>query len=333
MARAFVNRGCEVTLFSSAVTGQPGDEVTEGGYRIVRRGGKLGVYREARRFWMREGQGNFDLVIDEVNTKPFGCPKWVKDVPVVALIHQVAKEIWFYEMPLLIALFGRYWLEGHWLRAYRKTPVVTVSISSMESLKSYGLTDVYVIPEGSDDVTMAPSRQMKVPDKEASLTLSFVGRLSANKRPDHAIAAFRVIRESVPDARLWVMGSGPMDEKLRRHAPEGVEFLGRVPDDVKRDRLSKSHALLVTSVREGWGLVVTESAFCGTPCYGYNVAGLTDSIRSSGGVATDPGALQLGRAVLRDKDELLAGSRQVCSGGVIRWSEVVDRILGICPSQ
>jgi hypothetical protein len=55
MARAFVNRGCEVTLFSSAVTGQPGDEVTEGGYRIVRRGGKVGVYEGARRFWGSEG--------------------------------------------------------------------------------------------------------------------------------------------------------------------------------------------------------------------------------------------------------------------------------------
>ena len=69
VARVWSNEGHEVTLFTSAVQDHPDDEVGEGGYRIVRRGGRLGVYREARRFWRREGRGNFDLVIDEVNTK------------------------------------------------------------------------------------------------------------------------------------------------------------------------------------------------------------------------------------------------------------------------
>ena len=36
----------------------------------------------------------------------------------------------------------------------------------------------------------------------------------------------------------------------------------------------------MTSVREGWGLVVTEANACGTPAVVYDVPGLRDSVRN-----------------------------------------------------
>ena len=56
-------------------------------------------------------------------------------------------------------------------------------------------------------------------DKEALPTFMFIGRLAANKRPDHAIEAFRWIRRSLPEARLWVIGRGAMEPGLREAAP------------------------------------------------------------------------------------------------------------------
>jgi glycosyltransferase involved in cell wall biosynthesis len=41
----------------------------------------------------------------------------------------------------------------------------------------------------------------------------------------------------------------------------------------------RSHALVLPSVREGWGLVVTEANSLGTPCVGYDVSGLRDSVK------------------------------------------------------
>ena len=64
IAREWSNQGHEVTLFTSAVDGQPVDEMLAGGYRVIRRGGRFSVYREARRYWRTQGKGNFDLVID-----------------------------------------------------------------------------------------------------------------------------------------------------------------------------------------------------------------------------------------------------------------------------
>jgi O-antigen/teichoic acid export membrane protein len=147
VAREWVKRGHEVTIFCASVDDRPARERTDG-VEIIRRGGRLGVYREARRYWRREGDGQFDLVVDCVNTRPFLCPRFVGDVPIVAVVHQVAREIWRYETCWPISVLGRYLLEPAWLRAYRDVPVVTVSESSRESLAKYGLRRVTVVPEG-----------------------------------------------------------------------------------------------------------------------------------------------------------------------------------------
>ena len=94
----WVRSGHDVTIFCAAVAGRPSEEFVDG-VRMVRRGGRLGVSRQARRYWNKEGQGNYDLVIDSVNTRPFFCPRFVKDTPVVAIIYQVAREVWGYETP------------------------------------------------------------------------------------------------------------------------------------------------------------------------------------------------------------------------------------------
>jgi O-antigen/teichoic acid export membrane protein/glycosyltransferase involved in cell wall biosynthesis len=147
VAREWVRSGHEVTIFCASVDDKPARELADG-VEIIRRGGRLGVYREARRYWRREGDGRYDLVVDCVNTRPFLCPRFVGDVPIVAVVHQVAREIWRYETPWPISVLGRYLLEPTWLRAYRDVPVVTVSESSRESLAEYGLRRVTVVPEG-----------------------------------------------------------------------------------------------------------------------------------------------------------------------------------------
>jgi O-antigen/teichoic acid export membrane protein len=147
VAREWVKLGHAVTIFCASVDDRPPRELDDG-VEIIRRGGRLGVYREARRYWRREGDGQYDLVVDCVNTRPFLCPRFVGNVPIVAVVHQVAREIWRYETPWPISVLGRYLLEPTWLRAYRDVPVVTVSESSRDSLAKYGLRRVTVVPEG-----------------------------------------------------------------------------------------------------------------------------------------------------------------------------------------
>ena len=318
VAERWVARGHAVTLFCAEVAGRPQDEVSRG-VRIIRRGGRLGVYREARRFWGRTGPEHFDLVIDAVNTRPFMTPRFVSGVPCVALIHQLCREIWWYETPLPVAIAGRFWLERRWLSAYRHTPVLTISESSRQSLCDYGLERVTVVPEGVE-VLIRPAVA-----REERPTILFVGRLTRNKRPDHAVRAFAALRESVPEAQMWVLGDGPMRARLERTAPAGVRFFGRVDETRKRSLMARAHVLVVSSVREGWGLVVDEAAAMGTPSVGYDVAGVRDSVTAAGGelVAPNPAALAaaIGRLLTRAPAD--SGWR----GGALPWPEVADAVL------
>jgi glycosyltransferase involved in cell wall biosynthesis/O-antigen/teichoic acid export membrane protein len=324
VASEWISEGHSVTLFCAATDRRPATENFEG-IHIIRRGSRHGVYREAKRFYRREGRGNFDLVIDEVNTRPFGAPKWVDDVPVIALIHQVCREIWSYETLLPVALIGRYVMEPLWLRRYRDVPTVTVSESSKNSLERYGLTKVVVVPEGLHFVDERPAKP-----RETRPTIVFVGRLAPNKRPDDAIRAFGLLRDTMPAAVLWVIGTGPMEDKLRMLAPEGVQFLGKISPSEKIERLARAHVLIATSVREGWGLVVSEAAAVGTPTIAYNVAGLSDSVKASNGVLSAPDPKNLS-SVLHEflATWLSEGLPDISPNGVIPWSQVAARILAI----
>jgi glycosyltransferase involved in cell wall biosynthesis len=317
VARSLVGRGHNVTLFAASVPGRPARERVEG-VDVVRDGGRLTVYRAARRFWSREGPGSYDVVVDEINTRPFLTPRWVKGVPVVALIHQLAREIWGYETPFPLSTLGRYVLEPWWLRAYRDVPSLTVSDSSADSLARYhGWRDVTVIPEGSTPHPRPPVA------KESDPTVVFLGRLVAMKRPADAIEAFSTLRAELRAAQLWLIGDGPLLARLRQDARPGVTFLGRLDRSDLLDRLARAHVLVTTSVREGWGLNVSEAAACGTPSIGYRVPGLVDSVTASGGALVEPTPAALGKAL----GDFFAGRLQLESRpSTVSWEEATDAV-------
>lgn len=59
--------------------------------------------------------------------------------------------------------------------------------------------------------------------------------------------------------------------------------------------MAAAHVHIATSVREGWGLVVTEAAAVGTPTVAYDVPGLRDSTRAADGVVVPASPMALGR--------------------------------------
>ena len=315
VARVLAARGHEVTLFAAAVAGRPERERVEG-VSIVRRGSRTGVYRAARRFWDEEGAGAYDVIVDEINTRPFLTPRWLRGTPVVALIHQLAREIWFYETPWPVAVLGRYVLEPRWLSAYRNVPALTVSRSSAESLaRHHGWRDVTVVPEGH---TPHPVPSV---EKEAAPTVVFLGRLVAMKRPGNAIEAFQLLAAELPQAQLWMIGDGPLLERLRRSTPPNVSFLGRLGRGELLDRLARAHVLVATSVREGWGLNVSEAAACGTPSIGYAVPGLVDAVPASGGALVQPAPAALAEAL----SAYFGGTLELTPRlSTVPWAEVAD---------
>jgi glycosyltransferase involved in cell wall biosynthesis len=92
----------------------------------------------------------------------------------------------------------------------------------------------------------------------------FIGRLVYYKNLDTVISAFKDVVRKVPDAKLIVVGDGPMRDKWEKMVSElnldqNIEFTGYVTHEKKIELLSKCSSLLLPSVIEGFGLVLLEA--------------------------------------------------------------------------
>jgi glycosyltransferase involved in cell wall biosynthesis len=318
--------GHDVTLLCASVDGQPASEEVDG-VHVIRHGSRLGVYRQTANY-LRKHASHADVVIDEINTRPFFAHRHCGTTPVVALVHQVAREVWFNEVPLPVALAGRYLLEPRWLARYGDVPTLTVSESSADSLRAYGFRNIEIVPEGVEIPEDAIAAIANV-SKSSRPTLAFCGRLVSMKRPDHAIKAFEAARKVLgDDLELHVIGGGPLEDKLRKTAPAGVTIHGRVSQIEKYRILASSHALLATSVREGWGLVVSEAAAVGTPSIAYNIPGLRDSVGAAHGFLTEDNPDALAAAIVERLPGLVTKpAARLAHGGAASWDEVAGSVL------
>ena len=249
------------------------------GIHVVRAGHQWSVHAQAIRRYRGRLRDRFDVVIDEVNTMPFFTPLWA-GIPSVLLMFQLAREVWWYESRFPISLLG-YALEPWYLRPYRRTAAFTISRSTIDDLRRLGFRGpITLVPIGLEPIAAPCVERAPIP------TFLYVGRLAPSKRVHDLLEAFARFRTTDQPAKLWLVGDGPQAylRRLRQLAArlrldQDVEFLGRLDAEAKHGRMAQAHALLVASVREGWGLVVTEAAACGTPSIVYDVPGLRDAVR------------------------------------------------------
>jgi glycosyltransferase involved in cell wall biosynthesis len=265
-------RGYEMTLFTSRFRGCQLNENING-VDIIREGNKYTVYIEAKNYSKAYGH-QYDLIIDEINTRPFLIPKFVKERHVIALIHQLAREFWFYETKFPLNYIGYYYLEKKWLSNYKDIITLAPSNSTKTDLEELGFKRVFIVPNGLNVTALS-----RVKEKEATPIVVFIGRLKKAKLPDHALQAFSIIKREIHDAKMWIIGDGYFREKLESFERKDVTFYGYISSEKKYDLLSRAHIILVPAVREGWGQVVTEANAMGTPAIGYDVPGIRDSIR------------------------------------------------------
>ncbi len=275
-------RGHEVTWFCEG----PGAEMCDG-IRIVPGPPIPALYPAGALFLARHGRA-FDLAVDQINVAGFLAPLY-SPVPVVALIHQLAAEVWRAETAPPWRSLGPP-LEAAGLAAYRRVPFVTVSQSTLADLRGAGWRGPGFVAYNGVELPAAAA----LPAKEPVPTLAFLGRWQARaKRIEHAFAAFARVRAAVPDACLWAIGRG----RPPVQAPPGVTLVHDVSDRERDALLARAWLLLATSVREGWGRMVLEAAAVGTPAAVYDVPGLGEAGRAVGATIVAPDPAALGAAV------------------------------------
>jgi glycosyltransferase involved in cell wall biosynthesis len=281
IAKRLARDGHEVILLVGGFNGGAPDEQREG-YRIIRLGNRYTVYWYAYRHYKKHLKGWADLVIDEMNTIPFFCKFYVQERNIL-LAYQLCREIWFYQMPIPLSIIG-FMLEPVYLWLLRDRYVITESESAKLDMIRFGFSaeKISIISIG---ISAKPLEDFADVTKFPEPTLLSLGAIRAMKRTLDQISAFEIAKKQIPNLHLKIVGStiGSYREKvLRRIAAsdyvQDIEYLGHVEEDEKIELMRRSHLILVTSIKEGWGLIVTEANSQGTPAVVYNVDGLRDSV-------------------------------------------------------
>jgi glycosyltransferase involved in cell wall biosynthesis len=96
-------------------------------------------------------------------------------------------------------------------------------------------------------------------------------------------AALAEARVTIPTLRCVVVGEGyerPHLEAVRRElGAEGwIELRGRVDDRALLALYRSAWVVASSSLREGWGMTLTEAASCGTPAVATDIAGHRDAV-------------------------------------------------------
>ncbi len=176
--------------------------------------------------------------------------------------------------------------ENFLLRLNRHDDVITVSEDTKRELQSLGFDGKICIVHNG--VSFKPWDKSEWLEKEEKPTFIYVGRYSAYKGINVAIEALGKLKNNYPDARLWILGKKdeafiekelmPVCRKYNLKWDEDIVAYGFVSEEEKLEVLSKAHALVFPSIREGWGIPVTEAGCVGTPCIAFNSPGIAEAV-------------------------------------------------------
>lgn len=308
----------------------------------------LDAGREFDLRWLRRlrrlvRSGDFDLIHTHMPYPAIGARLALSHPPLVHTEHNLWKR---YRQPTRCAnavTFGR----------NRRVIAVSESVaSSIHPLRWLGAPSVEVIVHGIDVTAVCQGSEARA-HARATLGLApgehvigTVGNFTAKK--DHAtlLSAFRLIRAEYPDARLVLVGSGPLESELRAAADrlgiaERVSFVGSRTD--VPHLLPAFDVFALSSRYEGLPIALLEALASGIPCVATTAGGIPEVVKDGReGFLVEPGdatglARQLGRllgdAALRHNLGQAAAARGSQFGIGPAMQRIQDLYDEVCDSR
>ena len=327
----FVRAGREVTLHTGRVPGAPA-RVERDGFRVVRRGGRVGVFFTSVLDERLGRMGKADGIIEIFHGVPFFAPLWSR-TPQIGLVHHVHLGTWDQLLPGWPGRIGHLIERFAVPAVYRRRALVTAAPSARDEIVTHYGADparIEIAPHGIAERFSPGGRRSAAPLVVA------VARLMPQKGVDELIAALVRVKAAVSDVEATIVGDGPHGPRLRAAAASAgadwIHWAGRVSDDELVDWYRKAWVVASASRREGFGLTLTEAAACGTPTVATRIAGHVDAVDDgrSGLLADDPEALA-DRIVEVLTDEVLRARLQAGAlehAARFRWDEAAATLLG-----
>ncbi|MHB8773439.1 MAG: glycosyltransferase family 4 protein [Syntrophales bacterium] len=212
------------------------------------------------------------------------------------------------------SLRGRYWGLGNRIRGLlRKVDAFVATTAEIEEgLRQDGFTaagiiripnfvDFSVFSPGEDGTKAAAKRSMGF--GEADL-VTFSGRFVPRKGIIFLLRAWRDVVAEKKDARLLLLGDGPLREEMTRAAREigiadSVIFRGQV--NAVAEYLRVTDLFVLPSLQEGMPNALLEAMACGLPVVATRIGGVVDIVADGeNGILVEPGnPADMSAAILR----------------------------------
>lgn len=212
--------------------------------------------------------------IDIIHTNSFGpiligsILSKIHNIPIVATIHDVFttsspdnwnKWVEQNQLPRISSKIGPIFEK---ISLMMPIDIIhAISNSTKQDLVEFKVkSDITVIYNGID---LASYERLDF-KKDYQNYVLYLGRLVFYKNLDVVICSFKEVAKKLPNAKLVIVGEGPMREKwekmvLELNLTHNVEFTGYVSQERKAELLSRCSALLLPSLFEGFGLVLLEA--------------------------------------------------------------------------
>jgi glycosyltransferase involved in cell wall biosynthesis len=194
LAKRAVKDGHEVIFLVAAYSGCKKKEVIDG-YTVIRIGGRQTIYIAAALYYLKYLRSWPVLIIEEINTVPFLTNIYAPSKKRILFIYQLAREIWFHELPkkmYLLSALG-YLCEPLYLRFLSNEICFTESQSTQKDLTSYGFAkkNIHIIPPGTN---IQPIESLHKIEKYKHFTVLSLGSIRSMKQTLHQIEAFETIK-------------------------------------------------------------------------------------------------------------------------------------------
>ncbi|NJN31101.1 MAG: glycosyltransferase family 1 protein [Synechococcales cyanobacterium RM1_1_8] len=200
------------------------------------------------------------------------------DIPLVASYHtHLPKYLEHYGLGMLEPLLWEL------LKAAHNQALLNLCTSTamVKALDEHGIERTDLWQRGVDTELFRPELasgemrdRLSQGHPEAPLLL-YIGRLSAEKEIDR----IKPVLESIPGARLALVGNGPHREELEAHF-EGTptHFVGYLEGDQLASAYASADAFIFPSRTETLGLVLLEAMAAGCPVIAANAGGIPDIV-------------------------------------------------------
>jgi len=334
LAVCWAKKGHKVRWLSSAFVGAKRSEVVEQ-IAITRYGRWWNIHLIAPFYYFFALRNWAHVVIDQVHFFPF-FSIFYAGRKTVLFACEVATPLFPYVIPRLFVPLARR-IEQFYFRLYQSVPTLAISESTKQDLMRVGFHQhtITVLPLG-----VSPSLNNRRFTKEQQQTILYVGRLNRQKGADVALDVIQLVHKKLPQCQLWFIGTGSdtyqrkLEARVKRYDLKNITFFGYVSEEEKFKLMAKAHVLIVPSIHEGWGLVVSEAATVGTPAVVYNVSGLRDVVKQERtGLITQTNPESMADAVislLKDVKRLKSYSQQaIKSSRQFSWDKTAEKALSI----